>query len=118
MTCINAFLYSLFRMSLKPTPSNLAGTLSVVTTITMATALLRLPTPNSPTDDEWEWIDQTLAGYSKPDYGVGWIFVAGHYPGMNNVQCHGHEWKGLRPCYASIIIICTVLIASMYSNYE
>ena len=42
--------YTLFRMSLKPTPSNLAGTLSVVTTITMATALLRLPTPNSPTD--------------------------------------------------------------------
>ena len=40
-------------------------------------------------DDEWEWIDQTLAGYSKPGSGVGWIFVAGHYPGMNNVQCHG-----------------------------
>ena len=38
--CINAFLYSLFRMSLKPTPSNLAGTLSAVTKITMATALL------------------------------------------------------------------------------
>ena len=33
-------------------------------------------------DDEWEWIDQTLAGYSKPGSGVGWIFVAGHYPGM------------------------------------
>ena len=33
-------------------------------------------------DDEWEWIDQTLASYSKPGLGVGWIFVAGHYPGM------------------------------------
>ena len=33
-------------------------------------------------DDEWKWIDQTLAEYSKPGSGVGWIFVAGHYPGI------------------------------------
>ena len=32
-------------------------------------------------DDEWEWIDHTLAEYSKPGSGVEWIFVAGHYPG-------------------------------------
>ena len=47
--------------------------------------------PDSPdsqqaADDEWEWINQTLAGYSKPGSRVGWIFVAGHYPDMKNVQ--------------------------------
>jgi hypothetical protein len=40
------------------------------------------PDSQQAADDEWEWIDQTLAGYSKPGSGVGWIFVAGHYPGM------------------------------------
>ena len=40
------------------------------------------PDSQQAADDEWEWIDQTLADYSKPGSGVGWIFVAGHYPGM------------------------------------
>ena len=44
------------------------------------------PDSQQAVDDEWEWIDQTLAGYSKSGSGVGWIFVAGHYPGMKNVQ--------------------------------
>ena len=37
-------------MSSQLIPSNLAGTLSVVTMITMATALLRLPTANGQID--------------------------------------------------------------------
>ena len=39
------------------------------------------PDSQQAADNEWEWIDQTLAGYSKPGSRVGWIFVAGHYPG-------------------------------------
>ena len=50
-------------------------------------------------DDEWEWIDQTLAGYSKPSSGVGWIFVAGHYPGMNTYTC-----------IAMVIALCVLLL--------
>ena len=41
------------------------------------------PDSQQAADDEWEWIDQTLAEYSRPGSGVGWIFVAGHYPGNN-----------------------------------
>ena len=33
-------------------------------------------------DDQWVWINQTLANYSKPGSRVGWKFVVGHYPGM------------------------------------
>ena len=34
-------------------------------------------------DNEWAWINQTLAEYSKPGSGVGWIFVAE----QNQVLC-------------------------------
>ena len=39
------------------------------------------PESQKTADDQWAWIDQTLAKYSKPDSRVGWKFVAGHYPG-------------------------------------
>ena len=42
------------------------------------------PDSQQAANDEWEWIDQTLAEYSKPGSRVGWIFVAGHYPGMHS----------------------------------
>ena len=41
------------------------------------------PDSQQAADDEWAWINQTLAEYSKPGSGVGWIFVAGHYPGIH-----------------------------------
>ena len=40
------------------------------------------PESQKTADDQWAWINQTLAKYSKPDSRVGWKFVAGHYPGM------------------------------------
>ena len=42
------------------------------------------PESQKAADDQWAWINQTLANYSKPDSRVGWKFVAGHYPGMRS----------------------------------
>ena len=42
------------------------------------------PESQKAADNQWAWIEQTLADYSKPGSKVGWIFVAGHYPGMEN----------------------------------
>ena len=40
------------------------------------------PESQKAADDQWTWINQTLANYSKPGSRVIWKFVAGHYPGM------------------------------------
>ena len=42
------------------------------------------PESQEAADDQWAWIKQTLADYSKAGSKVGWIFVAGHYPSMEN----------------------------------
>ena len=42
------------------------------------------PESQKAADDQWAWIEQTLTDCSKPGSKVGWIFVAGHYPGMEN----------------------------------
>ncbi len=34
-------------------------------------------------DDQWMWINDTLAEFSKTD---GWTIVVGHYPGTSNIS--------------------------------
>ena len=50
-------------------------------------------------DDEWAWINQTLAEYFKSGSGVGWIFVARHYPGI-------HIYNALTMYTNNIINVC------------
>ena len=42
------------------------------------------PESQTVAENQWAWIDQTLADYSKPTSRVGWKFVAGHYPGTRS----------------------------------
>lgn len=41
-------------------------------------------------EDQWTWINQTLAEYSKIP---GWTIVVGHYPGVWMCGCVGSCYK-------------------------
>ena len=64
-------------------------------------------------NNEWVWTDQTLAEYSKPGSGVGWIFVAGHYPGMHSYSHYGFLAQiililALRPMSSLLLLVAKV----------
>ena len=44
------------------------------------------PNSQKAADDQWSWINQTLAEYTKPGTSVGWIIMAGHYPGERELE--------------------------------
>ena len=48
------------------------------------------PDSQKAADDQWAWINQTLANYSKPGSRVGWKFVVGHCPGMSLIIVHSN----------------------------